>query len=225
MISLIIPVHNDAYKLLIWWEELKSILSKIGKYEIIIAEDGSNRRNYEICKKLSKEKNVKLSHHKKKLGKGLAIRKAFEISNGDIIGYVDADGSTEPIYIIEAAKLLRKYDVVIGSRYLGKAQRKLYRMVPSIVYNVFANMLLGTNIIDHQCGFKFFKRNALEKISGESVMNHFSWDTEIIYLARKKNFKIKEIPVEWKEETSTTVRILDSAKMLLNLFLIKSVHN
>ncbi len=222
MLSLIIPIHNDARRLLSWWGKLKSSLKGM-KYEIILAEDGSTDNSYEICKKLT-GRNVKLSHHKEKLGKGLGIRLAAEISIGDIIGYLDADGATDPKHIKEAVEYLKDYDIVIGSRYLEKSDRKLYRKLPSVVYNFLARSILGTRARDHQCGFKFFRRRVFEEISKESTMNHWSWDTEILYIAKLKGFRVKEIPVCWVEKSGTKVRAKDVVTMAKNLLLIRARH-
>ncbi len=222
MLSLIIPVHNDARRLMSWWKSLRSSLRGLN-YEIIIAEDGSTDNSYVVCKSLSKG-NVKLSHRDKKLGKGLAIRTADKIARGDFIGYVDADGATDAKHIKEALAYLKDYDIIIGSRYMSKNKRVLHRKLPSLIYNFLARVILSTDIRDHQCGFKFFKRRAFRTVSKESTMNHWSWDTEIIYIAKKKSLKIKEIPVKWTEKHGTKVRMKDAINMARNLILIRIRH-
>ena len=169
MLSLIIPLHNDGKRLLTNWNKLYSFLSKyINDFEIILAEDGSIDNTYEICKKLHRKyHNVKISHYKNKLGKGLAIKKACKICKGKYIGYIDSDMATDISFILDANKLLKTNDVVIGSRYIEKShtKRKKYRLFMSFVYNYIVKIVLHNNVYDNQCGFKFFKRDTILKLN------------------------------------------------------------
>ena len=103
------------------------------------------------------------------------------------------------------------YDIAIGSRLIegSKAKRSFERLLYSKVYNFLVRALLKSKIKDHQCGFKAFKKDIVVKLGKEAKDNHWFWDTEILVLAQRKGYKIKEIPVEWTEGKDTKVRRTD----------------
>ena len=107
------------------------------------------------------------------------------------------------------------YDIVIGSRRIkgAKAERELYRKFTSAVLNLLVKLLLGTEIKDTACGFKFFKKEALIKILPQIKDRKFVFDTELLIIAERAGFKIKEIPVEWEEkgERGSSVNVYPTA--------------
>lgn len=226
MLSLIIPIHNDGDRLIKNWNELYFFLSNnIKDFEIILAEDGSIDDTYKICLQLKREyKNVKISHYKNKLGRGMAIKRACRICSGKYIGYIDSDLSTDVSFIINAVNSLKKNDIVVGSRYVSKSnsKRKMYRMIISLIYNTIVNVILHNNVHDNQCGFKFFRKDVVMKLNNMSIMNHWSWDTEIIFLSKKYGHKVMELPVSWREKSQSKVKFKDVFDMFINIFRIRS---
>jgi len=105
------------------------------------------------------------------------------------------------------------YDIAIGSRRMknSKAKRDFRRLLPSIIYNWLVRFVLNSKVHDHQCGFKAFKKDRITSILNEVSDNHWFWDTEVLVRAQRKGYKIKEIPVEWKESVSTKVNVIMDA--------------
>ncbi len=222
MISIIFPAYNEAEKIeeavLKTAEEAK----KLGiDFEIIIAEDGSTDGTDKIASKLAESYEFVVHlHSDERLGRGEALRRALKASKGDVIIYMDADLSTDLSHLKDLVEGIGEFDIVIGSRLLkeSRAKRPLTREIPSRVYNFLVRFLLGSKVRDHQCGFKALRRDVAEKLFFKVKDNHWFFDTELLILAQREGYRIKEIPVRWKHEGNSKVKILrDSFYMLRNI--------
>ena len=209
MISIILPVHNESNNILKNIGPLVEQASSIpGGYEIIIAEDGSTDGTHSLATNLSKQNpGIRVSHSEKRLGKGLAIKKAFGISRGDRIAFVDIDLSADISQLREFAE--QDSDIVIGSRLLKDhvARRGSFRHISSVSYNVLVRLFLGSIVRDHQCGFKFFRRGVLEDLISRTQNNRWFFDTELLINARRRGYSIRELPVRWTESKKSKINI------------------
>jgi dolichyl-phosphate beta-glucosyltransferase len=158
------------------------------------------------------------------------VRRGVLDSTYRLILISDADLST-PIEEVEKLFfwLCEGYNVVIGSRGLRESEivkrQPWYRQNMGRLFNLFVKMLLLDGINDTQCGFKLFPNKIAKKLFSGSRINRFAFDVEILFLARKSEYKIKEVPVRWINSPSSKVRILqDSASMFLDLIRIKIFH-
>jgi glycosyltransferase involved in cell wall biosynthesis len=222
-VSIIFPAYNEAGKITSAVSKTVKLLNELTRfYEIIIAEDGSTDGTDRIASKLSVEYPfVKHIHSDRRLGKGRALKEASKKSRGKIIIHMDVDLATNIYHLRELVQFTgEEYDIVIGSRLLpgSRVERRFFREFISRAYNLMVNMLFKTRVKDHQCGFKSYRRQVLFKILEEVEANHLFWDTELIVKASEKGYRIKEIPVEWREGEATKVRLLqDSFTMFLQL--------
>ena len=124
--------------------------------------------------------------------------------------YMDVDLATELEFLeplIEA--IVEGYDMATGSRALphSRVSRTMKRGKASLMYNRFVRLLLGSDIHDHQCGFKAFRRESLFKVLDKVRAKHWFWDTEVLVLASRLGLSIKEIPVVWREGEKTKVNL------------------
>ncbi len=210
-VSIVLPAYNEAKRLRKAVQEVAKAADKIGyDYEIIIAEDGSTDGTDKIAAELAKEKeNVVHLHSDERLGRGKALMNAFSKASGDIVVYMDVDLATDLKHLKELVDAIAKegYDVATGSRLMeaSKAERPLKRDIASKVYNFLVRLFLGSKIKDHQCGFKAFRKQAILEIGKHVKDNHWFWDTEVLVLAQKMGYKVKEIPVEWRHGGETKV--------------------
>jgi glycosyltransferase involved in cell wall biosynthesis len=221
MFTLILPVYNEAANLKKCITEIRRRL-KNTDYEIIVAEDGSTDGSDKISDEFSRKfRNVRCLHSDKRLGRGVAIKNASKIAKGEYVGYIDVDMATHPKHIMELVNLAEKYDVVTGSRYLKEsiAKRALKRHILSMAYNFFVRLLLKSKLHDHQCGFKIFKKAVLKNLNAGIKDNHWFWDTEIMVVAQRSGYSVKEFPITWREGKNSKVSILkDTKNMGIKLF-------
>jgi dolichyl-phosphate beta-glucosyltransferase len=140
--------------------------------------------------------------------------------------FSDADLST-PIEEFESLlPWIESNGLVIASRSLPGSKvlvhQPFYREMMGRIYNVLVRTLAVRGLIDTQCGFKLMSRQAADDIFRRQRINSFSFDVEMILIARKLGYTVKEVPVRWINSRASKVHpVLDSLKMLLDLFRIK----
>jgi len=226
-ISVVLPVYNEAKKIKESVEEIKNFLEKMPyEFEIIIAEDGSTDGTDKIASELSLNKKIIYIHSDKRLGRGKALKNAFSQAKGDVFIYMDIDLATDLSSIKTMIKEIENgFDICIGSRYLkeSKSERSFLRKTMSLIYNFFVKMLFNTKLNDMQCGLKAFSKKTLPTMLNARD-DYWFWDTETLLLAEKQNQRIKEIPVVWKENKSSKVKILrDSIYMGIRLIKLRMI--
>ncbi|MDW7989796.1 MAG: flippase-like domain-containing protein [Archaeoglobaceae archaeon] len=210
-ISIILPAYNEARRLGNTVEKVEEHLKALGNdYEIIIAEDGSTDGTDLLAREIArKNPKVKHLHSDQRLGRGKALMRAFKECEGEIVVYMDVDLSTDLKHLRElVSSIISGYDVVTGSRLMrgSEARRSFKRDIASRAYNSLVRLLLRSKIHDHQCGFKAFRREAIMKISEKVKDTHWFWDTEVLIIAQRMGYKVKEIPVKWEHSGETKVR-------------------
>lgn len=229
-LSLIIPAYNEEKRI---EKSIKSAIEWLNEqgysFEIIVVDDGSLDNTVQIAKSVSE--HIKVISLNKNLGKGAAVRTGMLLAKGDYQFFSDADFSTP---ISELNKLLYKLengaDICIGSRAIDpsliKEHQPFYREFMGKAFNIFVQMLLIKGIKDTQCGFKGFTKKASNLIFPYSKINGFSFDVEILYLAKKNSLIIEQEPVLWFNDQRSKVNpVTDSFKMIIELFRIKKLHS
>jgi glycosyltransferase involved in cell wall biosynthesis len=212
-ISVVLPAHNEADTLEPAVTKIIKVLDEYAEsYEILIAEDGStdgtDKKADELSKRLPVVRHI---HSEVRLGRGKALKNAFQQSDGEILIYMDVDLATDVRQLKELIKSVdeNEYDFATGSRLLHESnvERSGTRNLASKTYNFMVQAVLGSKIKDHQCGFKAFRRKPLIELLDEVDASHWFWDTEILVRAHRKGYRIKEIPVLWKSGRETKVRL------------------
>lgn len=234
-LSVVIPAYNEAVNL------KKGVLDKVEEYleslgisyEVIVVDDGSSDNSLELIKKyITNNNNFRLIQNKHG-GKAMAVMTGMLEGRGGIILFTDMDQAT-PINQLE--KFLPKfdsgYDLVIGSRQ-GRKGAPLVRKLAAWGFAVLRNIILGLPFSDTQCGFKAFKREAVEKIipkiKHEWGTLHFKggavnagFDVELLYLGKKYGFKIAEVEVEWNYVDTERVQVIkDAAAAIYDMLRIR----
>lgn len=228
-ISVVIPAYNEEKRIGPTLSEISKFLSKRDwDYEIIVVNDGSTDRTYEIVEEASKsiDPKIRIVSNDKNNGKGASVRKGILASKKELILISDADLSTP---IREVDKLLSELDhratIAIGSRGLPTSDIKIhqpfYREWAGKTFNLFVRFFLGTTIRDTQCGFKLFRGEVARRIFQVQRLDGFAFDAEVLYLANMLGCAIKEVPVVWLNSKGSKVRLFrDSLKMFLDLLRI-----
>ncbi|TSC75556.1 MAG: glycosyl transferase family protein [Parcubacteria group bacterium Gr01-1014_30] len=227
-LSVIIPTYNEE-------KRITRTLAEIDKYlrgqnydsEIIVVDGGSKDRTREVVRERQSEiKNLKLLEIIA-LGKGHAVKEGMLAAQGDFRLFTDADNSTS---INQVENLLKEfeqgYDIVIGSRDVKGAvldpPQPAFRRFVGWVFKVYRKIVLGLwDIQDTQCGFKGFSAKAASDIFPRAKITAFAFDPEILLIGRKFGYKIKEVPVHWKNDLESTVNFKSMIKMALDLLKIR----
>jgi dolichyl-phosphate beta-glucosyltransferase len=228
-LSVVIPTYNEQDRIIAALDNIVHYLDSLDmEYEIIISDDGSTDSTLDLVENYNgKLINVLRLAHK---GKGSAVRNGILAAKGDYILFSDADLSCP---INEMPKLLSHLqngiDLAFGSRDTDDSRvlvhQPILRELMGKTFNVFVRATLGLEFKDTQCGFKMFKRAAAINIFKAQALDGFSFDVEAIYLAKKYNYRIKEVGVSWINSPQSKVNITsDPVRMLRDLFLIKKIH-
>jgi dolichyl-phosphate beta-glucosyltransferase len=230
-LSIVIPAYNEEKRII---PTLDSILSYFKEsslqFEIIIVDDGSTDQTVLVATDKLKFTPHMVLQNGVNRGKGFSVRKGALKSRGEIILFTDSDLST-PIEDFEKLKsaLDDGYDIAIGSRGMPSTSiekhQGLLRESMGKIFHYFARCLTFTEIRDSQCGFKAFKRQPGLTIFKSQKVNGFCFDAELLFLAQKMGYRIKEVGVRWKNSPQSRVKIIsDSLSMFFDLFRIRLYH-
>lgn len=212
-VDIVIPVYNEEHVLADSVATLRKFLAQdfLHQYRIVVADNASTDRTLEVAQELAQKHPDVASLHIPQKGRGRALRAAWLTSPADILSYMDVDLSTDLAAfppLIEAIAS-EGYDIAIGSRLARGAdvRRSLRRDVISRGYNVMIKGLFFTRFSDAQCGFKAASRRAVQELVPLIENNEWFFDTELLILAEKAGYRVKEIPVRWVEDPDTRVNV------------------
>jgi glycosyltransferase involved in cell wall biosynthesis len=211
-VAVVIPVYNEEEALPDSIAKLREFLSNNLKHQwhIVIADNASMDRTWEIAQSLSKQYNDVVPFHIDQKGRGRALRKIWLESNADIVSYMDVDLSTGLDAFPKLVQaILDGSDIAIGSRLMRESEttRGPKREFTSRCYNFLIKTMFFIKLSDAQCGFKAVSRECAHKILPLTENNEWFFDTELLLLAIKNGYKIAEIPVTWVDDPGTTVNI------------------
>ena len=210
-VSVVLPVYNAAEQL---QRAVDHTLRTLGDaaVEVIIAEDGCTDATPAVAAALAADdRRIHHLHSEQRLGRGGALDRAFETAQGRTLVYLDVDLATEMAHLpaLIAAVADGPADIAVGSRYAPGAAvtRPLRRAVPSRVYNWLVRHATGSQLADHQCGFKAIDARAYAALRGRIVDRHWFFDTELLVRAQRAGMQVTELPVRWEPQTETTVEL------------------
>jgi dolichyl-phosphate beta-glucosyltransferase len=229
-LSVVVPAFNEEPRIPRTLRELSGYLAaNFKEYEIIVVDDGSSDGTASIVEGLGRElPNITLVSYPANAGKGYATRKGVLASRGDLVLTCDADMSTPVGEYEKLVPFVRDhFDIAIGSRGMEDSElvvrQPWYRELMGRTFNLFVRTLVFKGIRDTQCGFKLFRGDVARRLFRDSVISGFAFDVEILFLARKSGYKIKEVPIQWLNSPNSRVRIMsDPLKMFLELFRIRA---
>ena len=215
-VSVVLPAYNEEATIertvAVTLETLASFLPA-GAFEVIVAEDGCDDRTPEIATRLANEDDrVRHVHSDERLGRGGALEYAFERADGETLVYFDTDLATDMKHLEELVESVRsgEYDVATGSRWMpeNQADRPTKRAVSSLGYNTLVRLFLRSDLQDHQCGFKAISRETFDALREEVEDEHWFWDTEVLVLAQRRGYRVREFPVDWEPKGDTKVDLV-----------------
>ncbi len=234
-LSVVIPVYNEERNVAEAVRRVQAYFAaKPIEGELIIVSDGSTDKTNAIMQDLVKSQamgSLLFLCLEKNTGKGAAARKGVLASRAQYVLVTDADLSTP---IKEIDKLIRALeegnDIAIGSRALRSpgcdVQQSFKRRISGRIFNTFVQLIVLRGFRDTQCGFKCFKSAIAKKLFTDQKLDGFSFDVEVLFLAKKHGYKICEVPVMWMQAPDSRVRFVrDSFRMVRDLFRIRQLHH
>ena len=213
-VDAVIPVYNEAHVLAQSVSTLHAFLAEHLPYDwrILIADNASTDATLDVARQLKDQlRRVDVIHLDQK-GRGRALRKAWLESRADVLSYMDVDLSTEiekyPALIRAVAE--EGYDLATGSRLARGARttRSFKRELISRGYNLIIRAVMWTRFSDAQCGFKAISRRGVDVLVPLVKDDQWFFDTELLILAEKKGYRIRDIPVKWIEDPDTRVKLV-----------------
>lgn len=231
-LSWIIPSYNEEGRIEKTLREVDAYLrtkNLSGGYEIVVSNSASTDRTKEIVERLAEEIPHLRILNLENRGKGWAVKKAMRETRGDIRLFSDADNSTEPEYFDAMETFFKEgYDVVISSRDpkdVAGASRDVkepwYREVMGNAGNMVIQIFGVWGIWDTQNGFKACTAKAAEEIFSRVTMTGFSFDIEMLALARALGYRMAVIPVRWHFEEGSKVTLKAYIQVFLDVFKIR----
>ena len=224
-LSVVIPAHNEENRLPKALEQVLGFLKNQSfTYEVIVIENGSTDNTLATAQKYADEhEQVRVIQSER--GKGAAVKLGMLEAKGEYRFMCDADLSMP---VEEIAKFippaLEKFDLAIASREAKGASRynePSYRHLGGRGVNLMIQALILPGLNDTQCGFKCFRADVAEKLFSRQTLHGWSFDIELLYLARQYSYDIHEVPINWYHDTDTKVRALrDAIIMVQDIFRI-----
>ena len=191
MFSIVIPVYNEENSLLELVERIEKTTKPLGHaYEILFVNDGSTDKSQEIIEALcSQYPYIHYLTFRKNFGKSAALNAGFKHVKYDIVFTMDADLQDDPVEIPRFLQEIENgYDLVTGWKENRLDTKE--KTIPSKLFNAMTSKMSGLKLNDYNCGFKCYKKEVLEEIDIYGELHRF-----VPFLAHKKGFKVKEIPV------------------------------
>lgn len=230
--TVVIPAYNEADRLPRTLEQVSVFLrAKQAPHEILVVDDGSRDRTAAVAKAFADgHPEVRLLSQPRNLGKGAAVQAGVAAARGDLVLFTDADLSTP---IEELARLEQALEngaaVAIASRAVAGSRieehQPFYREWMGKSFNFLVRLLLLPGIHDTQCGFKLFRRGAARDLFPRLTILGFGFDVEVLYLAKRMGFAIREVPVAWRNSRHSKVSpVRDAWRMLGDLFRVLWRH-
>jgi len=222
-ISIVVPTYNDNTVIGTTIETLVDFLNRENiKGEIIIVNDGGREETVRAIKeKIEKYPEIKLIARKVNKGKGYTVREGLEQAQGDFIFYTDADLPylTKPIKTIFEMLQRSEADLVLANRDFatdGDNKKPAWpRLITHRIYSLFVRLLLPLEFSDTLAGLKGMNKKLLSKIISKLTIDKWSFDVEILLVAKKAGFKIKEMPVSLKNVGKTNLNIKRDAPQMI----------
>jgi glycosyltransferase involved in cell wall biosynthesis len=226
-LSLIIPAYNEEKRLSQTLEQTARFLqTQDYTYEVILVENGSTDQTFELAQEFSAKQASFRVFHLDKNGKGRAVRHGMLAARGQFRFMCDADLSMP---IEELSQFLPPNfpdtDIVIASREAPGAVRYNepdHRHIGGRLINWVIRLLALPGIQDTQCGFKNFRADVAEDLFSCQLMDGWSFDIELLYIAKSRGYKIKELPIPWYySEQSHVSPVKDALRMIWDIFKIR----
>jgi dolichyl-phosphate beta-glucosyltransferase len=226
-LSIIIPAHNEEERLP---DTIRQVLEFAAKQsfsiEVVVVENGSSDKTFQIAQEFASQHHQIYVLQNNQRGKGRAVRQGMLVAQGEYRFMCDVDFSMP---VNEINRFLppnqSNYDIAIASREAPGAVRHgepYYRHLVGRIYNGLIRILALPGLQDTQCGFKCFRGAVAEELFRRQTLMGWSFDVEILFIARQLGYKIIELPIPWYYNPHSKIKVVrDSLKMGVDLITIR----
>lgn len=233
---ILIPAYNEERRIEPVLRDYAQFFGKnySGKFQIVVVLNGCTDNTLGVVQKVAAEfPVVRADEFKQPIGKGGALIEGLKLaSQGELIGYVDADGATPPHSLLELTKHVGEADCVVGSRWLDKSvlhqEQTTMRKFFSRGFHSIVEVLFLMRIKDTQCPCKLMKREVVEKIHPNLHIADLAFDVNLLVSVRRAGFKILEVPIEWTDVGGSKVTsslFRSSLTMFLSVLRLRLVYS
>ena len=225
-VSVVIPAFDETDRIVPTIGAIAAHMCSRGlSWELLVSDDGSSDGTVDLVRSLGLA-NVEVLDPAVNRGKGAAVRDGIMAARGRYILFSDADMST-PIEEFDRlfAAIEQGAEVAVASREAdgaGEAGRGRLRSFISTALRRGVRRVTGVQVRDTQCGFKLFTRESARALFGASLVDGFSFDLEVLWLAQRWNLGIEEIPVQWVDAPGSKVDpARESVKFLIDVAVLR----
>jgi glycosyltransferase involved in cell wall biosynthesis len=227
--SIVIPAFNESARIEATLAEVTACVESHGwRAEVLVVDDGSHDDTVAIAQRWAERKPyLRVIENDGNRGKGYSVRSGLLKAVGEVVMFTDADLSA-PMEEAERlfAAIAEGADVAIGSRWLERARQTvhqpLYRQFFGRCFNFITRLVMHLPYADTQCGFKAFRQAAAQRIFRRQRIERWGFDPEILFIARRLKYKVREVPVTWGHDERSRISYLrDGMRMLLEMMQIR----
>lgn len=229
-LSLVVPAYNEAPRIEASLAQLLDYAASSAMVcEIILVIEKSTDGTADIARRVLAGTDVVVIETQVNRGKGYAVKTGMLRATGDFAFYMDLDLATplaEIAKFVEHAQAAPSVAIWIGNRRHAQAEivrrQPLLRRTTGKVFSALVRSLGLSGLSDTQCGFKMFRQHTIRPVFERQRIDGFTFDVEILLIARRLGFEIRDLPVQWQDAAGTKLRVVqDSLKMFVDLLSIR----
>ena len=233
---LLMPAYNEERRIEPVLRDYAQFFAKnySGKFQLVVVLNGCTDNTLGVVQKVGAEfPSVRPLEFKRPIGKGGALIEGFKLAaQGELTGYVDADGETPPRAFLELVEHIAGADCVVGSRWLPESvihqAQADSRRFASRAFHFIVQVLFWLNIHDTQCGAKVMKREVVEKVHDNLRIADMAFDINLLVAVKRAGFRIREVPTEWTDKAGSKVTsslFRSSLTMFLSVVRIRLIYS
>lgn len=227
LLSIIIPAHNEEHRLPPCLDQIEAFLSQQAfNYEVIIVENGSSDATIEVARQFAETHAYVHAMQVDTRGKGLAVKAGMLAAHGSYRFICDVDLSMPIDQIVHfLPPEVADNEIIIATRE-GKGAKRVgepeYRHIMGRINNWIIKLFAVRGFEDTQCGFKMFTSDVAEDLFDVQQMSGIGFDVELLFIARKRGYKVKEVPITWYFDPDSRMRLIqDSLHILVEIMQIR----
>ena len=221
-LSIVIPAHNEEHR-------LSPMLEAYGEYffekygadaELIVVPNFCNDRTTDIAREIGRRfPQIKVVEELDRVGKGGAVMLGARVAQGELVGFVDADGATAPAAFDDLVHQIGQDGCIVASRWMKGASvspvQPVSRRIASRCFNLLVRILFGLKLTDTQCGAKLFQRRVIEPVMENLGVTNWAFGVDKLFQTKRLGYTIREIPTVWHDVSGSKVQVIRSSLDML----------